>query len=142
MCDPLVTSTRFRCSLTNHFRDVSRASALANRVERELNAQEVIVHSGLGFPVIEFSVRGEDSDRESLRQLIRETVARLERSLIGEPGQAECSASIAHGIIADPCATYWLKEQVRRCLTSDPVDALADAEALVALLRQRVAEGA
>jgi hypothetical protein len=38
-------------------------------------------------------------------------------------------------ILRDPAASYWLKAALEKSLTRDPVDALADAETLVAALR-------
>jgi hypothetical protein len=38
-------------------------------------------------------------------------------------------------IIQDPAASYWLKAALEKALTRDPVDALGDAEILVAALR-------
>lgn len=37
-------------------------------------------------------------------------------------------------IAADPSASYFLKDAVKVCLDRDPLDALRDAEALVAIL--------
>ena len=39
-------------------------------------------------------------------------------------------------IYSDPCSSYWLKNAVKDALQRDPIDAIADAEALVALLRE------
>ena len=41
-------------------------------------------------------------------------------------------------LAADPCASYRLKSWVRDALNADPVDALADAEALVDALKARL----
>lgn len=39
-----------------------------------------------------------------------------------------------HEILADPAASFWLKESLRSALARDPVDALNDADVLVAVL--------
>lgn len=41
---------------------------------------------------------------------------------------------MAEKIFADPSASFFLKDAVKVCLTRDPLDALRDAETLVALL--------
>lgn len=43
-----------------------------------------------------------------------------------------------HEILADPAASFWLKESLRTALTRDPVDALNDADVLVAVLDRNV----
>jgi tellurite resistance protein len=43
-----------------------------------------------------------------------------------------------NAIAADPSTSYWLKEAIRRCEQRDPVDALCDAEVLVALLQSQL----
>lgn len=40
-------------------------------------------------------------------------------------------------ILEDPCASFWLKEALRKALERDPVDASNDAYILLAVLRQR-----
>ncbi|WP_172600129.1 hypothetical protein [Sulfuricystis multivorans] len=40
--------------------------------------------------------------------------------------------------MADPSASFWLKEALRKSITRDPVDALNDAEVLVAVLKGRL----
>lgn len=41
-------------------------------------------------------------------------------------------------IINDPASSFWLKEAIGKCLERDPVDALNDAETLVAVLKTRL----
>lgn len=41
-------------------------------------------------------------------------------------------------IMADPAASFWLKEALQKAITRDPVDALNDAEVLVAVLQGRL----
>jgi hypothetical protein len=43
-------------------------------------------------------------------------------------------------VLADPAASFWLKEALRSALDRDPVDAANDAEALAQLLDQRCQE--
>jgi hypothetical protein len=40
-------------------------------------------------------------------------------------------------ILADPCSSYWLKDALRSAVRRDIVDALNDAEALIAILQDR-----
>jgi hypothetical protein len=40
-------------------------------------------------------------------------------------------------VLADPCASYWLKDALRSVAHRDIVDALNDAEALLAILQDR-----
>ena len=40
-------------------------------------------------------------------------------------------------ILADPAASYWLKNALRAALTRDTVDAAHDAQALARLLAER-----
>lgn len=42
---------------------------------------------------------------------------------------------LAAQIAADPSASFFLKDAVKVCLNRDPLDALRDAETLVALLQ-------
>lgn len=42
--------------------------------------------------------------------------------------------------LADPSTTYWLRDALKSALARDPVDALRDAEQLVNLLRDYLAE--
>jgi hypothetical protein len=42
--------------------------------------------------------------------------------------------------LADPSTTYWLRDALKSSLARDPVDALRDAEALVDLLRDHLAD--
>lgn len=44
-------------------------------------------------------------------------------------------------IMADPCTSYWLKDTLRSAFNRDPVDALRDAEQMVAILKLRCREG-
>lgn len=41
-------------------------------------------------------------------------------------------------LLADPSASFWLKESLQKALARDPVDALNDAETLAAVLQVRV----
>lgn len=41
------------------------------------------------------------------------------------------------GVLADPAASFWLKNALRSALQRDPVDAANDAEVLAKLLDQR-----
>ncbi len=41
-------------------------------------------------------------------------------------------------ILADPAASFWLKEALKKALSRDPVDALNDAEILTAVLQARL----
>jgi hypothetical protein len=43
-------------------------------------------------------------------------------------------------VLADPAASFWLKEALRSALDRDPVDAANDAEVLAQLLDQRCQE--
>jgi len=43
-------------------------------------------------------------------------------------------------VLADPSTTYWLRDALKSSLRRDPVDALRDAEMLVDLLRDRLAD--
>jgi hypothetical protein len=38
-------------------------------------------------------------------------------------------------ILADPCASYWLKNALAAALKRDPIDAMHDAEFLAKVLR-------
>ena len=40
-------------------------------------------------------------------------------------------------VLADPAASYWLKESLMSALSRDPVDAAHDAEILARLLQRR-----
>jgi len=42
-------------------------------------------------------------------------------------------------VLADPATSYWLRDALKSAFQRDPVDALADAELLTALLSQRLA---
>ena len=43
-------------------------------------------------------------------------------------------------VLADPAASFWLKDALRSALDRDPVDAANDAEVLAQLLEQRCQE--
>jgi hypothetical protein len=43
-------------------------------------------------------------------------------------------------VLADPAASFWLKEALRSALDRDPVDAANDAEVLAQLLGRRCQE--
>jgi hypothetical protein len=43
-------------------------------------------------------------------------------------------------VLADPAASFWLKEALRSALSRDPVDAANDAEVLAQLLDRRCQE--
>lgn len=41
-------------------------------------------------------------------------------------------------VLADPAASYWIKDALRSALTRDPVDAVNDAEVLAKILKHKV----
>ena len=41
-------------------------------------------------------------------------------------------------VLTDPACSFWLRDALRGALKRDPVDALRDAEALVAVLEARL----
>jgi hypothetical protein len=41
-------------------------------------------------------------------------------------------------VLADPCASYWLKDALRSAVRRDIVDAINDAETLVSVLTARL----
>lgn len=41
-------------------------------------------------------------------------------------------------ILNDPASSFWLKESLEKSLSRDPVDALNDAETLLAVLQGRL----
>ena len=43
-------------------------------------------------------------------------------------------------ILDDPAASYWLKDRLRELAERDPVDALHDLEALVAVQKEKLGE--
>lgn len=49
-------------------------------------------------------------------------------------------SNLADRIAADPSASYFLKDAVKTCLNRDPLDALRDAETLVAMLRDNASD--
>ncbi len=46
--------------------------------------------------------------------------------------------SLAIRILTDPSASYWLKDAIKGLVDRDPVDALADAEALRDAMRDNL----
>jgi hypothetical protein len=48
-------------------------------------------------------------------------------------------SEMARRVLADRFASPWLKDAVRAAFGRDPVEALRDAEALAAIMRERVA---
>ncbi|AIW22497.1 hypothetical protein F0267_28295 [Vibrio coralliilyticus] len=42
-------------------------------------------------------------------------------------------------VLADPACSFWIKKQLEATKQRDPIDALNDAELLVAILKQRLA---
>ena len=48
-----------------------------------------------------------------------------------DPGPLEIA------VRADPSCSYWLRDRLRECQERDPLDALRDAETLVAILEER-----
>ncbi len=44
------------------------------------------------------------------------------------------------GVLADPAASFWLKDALRSALKRDPVDSANDAEVLAKLLDERCRE--
>jgi hypothetical protein len=50
------------------------------------------------------------------------------------------SAQEINRILADPAASFWLKNALRSALSRDPVDAANDAEVLARLLVKRCQE--
>jgi len=40
-------------------------------------------------------------------------------------------------VLADPCASYWLKDALRSAVRRDIIDAINDAETLLAILQDR-----
>jgi hypothetical protein len=45
--------------------------------------------------------------------------------------------SLVADVLADPACSYWLRDRIREVLERDPLDALRDAETLVAILEAR-----
>lgn len=45
--------------------------------------------------------------------------------------------SLVAEVLADPACSYWLRDRIREALERDPLDALRDAETLVAILEAR-----
>jgi len=41
-------------------------------------------------------------------------------------------------VLADPAASYWIKDALRSALDRDPVDAVNDAEVLAKILKHKV----
>ena len=44
----------------------------------------------------------------------------------------------ANDVLSDPSSSFWLKQAVKESLSRDPVDAINDAEVLVAVLQNRL----
>ena len=44
----------------------------------------------------------------------------------------------ADDVLSDPSASFWLKQAINESLNRDPVDAINDAEVLVAVLHNRL----
>jgi hypothetical protein len=65
------------------------------------------------------------------------------KPLGSEPGSeavakdAERKPHTVESVLADPAASFWLKESVRSALSRDPVDAANDADILASLLNTR-----
>lgn len=55
----------------------------------------------------------------------------------GWPVSADHPAPTAEQVLADPAASYWLKQSVESGLTRDPLDVAADAELLAGVFSQR-----
>lgn len=53
------------------------------------------------------------------------------------PVSAEHPAPTPEQLLADPAASYWLKESVASGLRRDPLDVAADAEVLAGVFSQR-----
>lgn len=51
---------------------------------------------------------------------------------------AGAGTKIFEQVLADPSTSFWLRDAVRAMLARDPVDALADAEALASLMKMRL----
>jgi hypothetical protein len=63
----------------------------------------------------------------------------MARALV-DPDEAWRAVMItADEVLADPAASDWLKRSLLSALKRDPVDAISDAEALLLVLRRRVA---
>lgn len=45
--------------------------------------------------------------------------------------------SLVAEVLADPACSYWLRDRIRESLERDPLDALRDAETLLAILEAR-----
>ena len=43
-------------------------------------------------------------------------------------------------VLADPSASYWLRDAIKSAMKRDPLDALRDAETLAEVLRENLAE--
>lgn len=55
------------------------------------------------------------------------------------PGPSDCRDSriTIDQVLADPAASFWLKDALRSAMERDPVDAANDAEVLAKLLAER-----
>jgi hypothetical protein len=43
-------------------------------------------------------------------------------------------------VLADPSASYWLRDAIKSAMKRDPLDALRDAETLADVLRENLAD--
>lgn len=43
-------------------------------------------------------------------------------------------------VLADPSASYWLRDAIKSAMKRDPLDALRDAETLAEVLRENLAD--
>lgn len=50
------------------------------------------------------------------------------------------ASSVSASVLENPATSYWLRQALTSALARDPVDALNDAEQLVALLTQNLAQ--
>jgi hypothetical protein len=54
-----------------------------------------------------------------------------------EPIVPTSADSLVAEVLSDPACSYWLRDRIREALARDPLDALRDAETLVAILEAR-----
>lgn len=84
-------------------------------------------------------------DRESMEEYddgyTRESFERAEEDGPDDGEPKRTARDLAGDIASSPEASYWLKDAVRAAEKRDPVDALSDAEVLVAYCRMRLDEG-
>jgi hypothetical protein len=50
------------------------------------------------------------------------------------------AAQKIEAVLADRCASYWLKNALKTAVQRDPIDAMYDAELLAEILRARTGE--